>query len=50
MKFITTNSILEGTIPSNTMKRVQAWMELHRDELIHPSRGVDCAADENGRR
>ncbi len=26
--------ILEGSIPSNKMKLVQAWMEIHRDELL----------------
>jgi hypothetical protein len=26
--------IIEGSIPSNKMKLVQAWMEIHRDELL----------------
>ena len=26
--------ILEGSLPSNKMKLVQAWMEIHRDELV----------------
>jgi hypothetical protein len=26
--------ILEGGIPNNKMKLVQAWMEIHRDELL----------------
>ena len=26
--------VLDGTIPGNKMKLVQAWMELHRDELL----------------
>ncbi len=26
--------ILEGTIPKNKMKLVDAWMELHREELL----------------
>ncbi len=25
--------ILEGSIPNNKMKLLQAWMELHKDEL-----------------
>ncbi len=26
--------ILEGSLPGNKMKLVQAWMEIHRDELL----------------
>lgn len=26
--------VLEGSLPSNKMKLVQAWMEIHREELI----------------
>ena len=26
--------VLEGTLPSNKMKLVQAWIEIHRDELM----------------
>jgi hypothetical protein len=26
--------VLEGTLPSNKMKLVQAWPEIHRDELM----------------
>ncbi|MFC1451823.1 DUF4160 domain-containing protein [Verrucomicrobiota bacterium] len=26
--------ILEGSLPGNKMKLVQAWMEIHRDELV----------------
>ena len=26
--------ILEGQIPSNKMKLVQAWIEIHREELL----------------
>jgi len=26
--------VLEGSIPSNKMKLVLAWMEIHKDELI----------------
>ena len=26
--------ILEGSLPSNKMKLVQAWIEIHRDELV----------------
>jgi len=26
--------VLEGTLPSNKMKLVQAWLEIHRDELM----------------
>ena len=26
--------ILEGSLPNNKMKLLQAWMELHKDELI----------------
>ena len=26
--------VLEGSLPANKMKLVQAWMELHRDELL----------------
>ncbi len=28
------DEILEGSIPSNKLKLVQAWMEIHRDELM----------------
>lgn len=27
-------NVLEGDIPSNKMKLLQAWIELHRDELM----------------
>ena len=26
--------VLEGTLPPNKMKLVQAWIEIHRDELM----------------
>jgi len=26
--------ILEGSLPSNKMKLVQAWIEIHKDELM----------------
>ena len=26
--------ILEGSLPGNKMKLLQAWMEIHRDELL----------------
>lgn len=26
--------ILEGSIPNSKMKLLQAWIELHRDELV----------------
>ena len=26
--------ILEGSLPGNKMKLVQAWIEIHRDELV----------------
>jgi len=26
--------LLEGALPSNKMKLVQAWLEIHRDELM----------------
>ncbi len=26
--------ILEGSLPSNKLKLVQAWIEIHRDELV----------------
>ena len=26
--------VLDGSLPANKMKLVQAWMELHRDELL----------------
>jgi hypothetical protein len=26
--------VLEGTLPTRQMKLVQAWIELHRDELM----------------
>ena len=26
--------ILEGALPNNKMKLVQAWIEIHRDELV----------------
>jgi hypothetical protein len=26
--------VLEGSLPGNKMKLVQAWMEIHRDELL----------------
>ena len=31
---IPTGEILAGNIPTNKMKLVQAWIEIHRDELI----------------
>jgi hypothetical protein len=31
---ITDGSVLEGKIPSNKMKLLQAWMEIHKDELL----------------
>jgi hypothetical protein len=31
---IPNGEILEGEIPSNKMKLVQAWIEIHKDELI----------------
>lgn len=31
---ISDGEILEGEIPSNKMKLVQAWIEIHKDELI----------------
>ena len=34
MLSIPDGDILEGSIPSNKMKLVQAWMEIHRDELL----------------
>ena len=27
-------SILEGSLPGNKMKLLQAWIEIHRDELM----------------
>jgi len=27
-------NLLDGNLPSNKMKLVQAWMEIHRDELV----------------
>ena len=27
-------TIIEGALPSNKMKLVQAWIEIHKDELI----------------
>jgi hypothetical protein len=26
--------VLEGSIPSSKMKLLQAWMEIHKDELV----------------
>ena len=26
--------VLEGSIPANKMKLLQAWLEIHRDELL----------------
>jgi hypothetical protein len=26
--------VLEGSIPSNKMKLLQAWIEIHKDELV----------------
>ncbi len=26
--------VLEGSLPSNKMKLVQAWIEIHREELM----------------
>lgn len=26
--------VIEGSIPSNKLKLVEAWMEIHRDELM----------------
>lgn len=31
---INTGEILDGEIPKNKLRLVQAWIELHRDELI----------------
>jgi len=31
---IPTGEVLEGKLPSNKMKLVQAWIEIHRDELM----------------
>jgi hypothetical protein len=27
-------SVLEGSIPSSKMKLLQAWIEIHKDELV----------------
>ena len=27
-------NVLEGTLPGNKMKLLQAWIEIHRDELM----------------
>jgi len=32
--FFIKRAILEGSIPSNKLKLVLAWMEIHRDELM----------------
>jgi hypothetical protein len=29
-----TGEVLAGNIPTNKMKLVQAWIEIHRDELM----------------
>lgn len=31
---IPSGEVLEGSIPPNKMKLVQAWVEIHRDELM----------------
>jgi hypothetical protein len=31
---ISNGEVLAGTIPANKMKLVQAWIEIHRDELL----------------
>lgn len=31
---IADGSVLAGALPSSKMKLVQAWMEIHRDELL----------------
>ena len=31
---IPTGEILEGSIPRNKMKLVEAWIEIHKDELM----------------
>ena len=31
---IADGKVLEGSIPSNKMKLVLAWMEIHKDELV----------------
>ena len=31
---VLTGEVLAGDIPSNKMKLTQAWIEIHRDELI----------------
>jgi hypothetical protein len=31
---IPNGELLEGNIPSNKMKLLQAWIEIHKDELI----------------
>lgn len=31
---IATGDVLEGSLPENKMKLVQAWLEIHRDEIM----------------
>ncbi|MEI7825938.1 MAG: DUF4160 domain-containing protein [Chlorobiaceae bacterium] len=31
---ISNDEILEGNFPNNKMKLLQAWMKLHKDELV----------------
>lgn len=31
---IQTGDVLEGDLPRNKMKLVQAWLEIHRDEIV----------------
>lgn len=31
---INDGSVLEGNIPGNKMKLLQAWIEIHKDELL----------------
>ncbi len=31
---ISTGDVLEGGLPQNKMKLVQAWLEIHRDEIM----------------
>ena len=32
--FIPEGSILEGSIPDSRMKLIQAWIEIHKDDLL----------------
>ena len=31
---IGSGEVLEGLLPNNNMKLVQAWLEIHRDEIM----------------